>query len=355
MAEEQQQEKTEDPTEKRRREFREKGQVAQSREVNTAMLLTGLLVLWSFYAPVFWSDLQAFLAFFWRTCSELPVSVGSMRPMMVFIISGCAAIVWPLLLTGLVLGVLAGYLQVGVLFTAKPLQPDLSKLDPIKGLGRMISKRSAFEALKSFGKIILVGVLAYWTLMGRFDEFMGLAGVALPGVVSFMADVVFVILVKCCLLLAVIGLVDYIFSRWEMEKKMKMTKQEVKEENKETEGDPQLKQKVRAIQRDMARRRMMEDVPKADVIITNPTHYAVALSYKRREMDAPEVLAKGADHMARRIREVASEHNVPVVENPPVARSLYEVEIGARIPEHMFKAVAEILAYVYSLKNGEKK
>ena len=351
MADEQQEERTEEATEKRRREFREKGQVAQSREVNTAMLLTGLLLLWSFYAPVFWSDLKAFLAFFWRMSSEFTVTALSFQQMLLFIMQKSAGLLWPLLLSGVVLGLLSGYLQVGFLFTGKPMQPDLKKLDPIQGMGKLISKRSFFEALKSFGKIILVGVVAYWTLMARFEEFPGLAGLELSAAVAYMADFMFLILLKCCLLLIVIAVADYLFSRWEMEKKMKMTKQEIKEEHKETEGDPQVKQKVRAIQRDMARQRMMADVPDSDVIITNPTHYAVALRYRREEMDAPVVVAKGADHVARRIREIGQEHDVPAVENPMVARSLYQVDIGSPIPEEMFKAVAEILAYVFSLKN----
>lgn len=355
MADEQQQERTEAPTEKRRREFREKGQVAQSREVNTAMLLSGFLLVWSFYAPVFWSDLQAFLAFFWRMCSELTIDPVSLRPMLIFILRESAQLLWPLLLSGLVLGFAAGFLQVGWLFTVKPLQPDLNKLDPVRGMGRLFSGRSVFEAFKSFGKIFLVGAVAYWTLLGRREQLLGLSGMDLGAAVAFMGGMMFSILLKCCLLLMVIALADYLFSRWEMEKKMKMTKQEIKEEHKETEGDPLLKQKVRSIQRDMARRRMMAEVPRSDVIITNPTHYAVALRYRRHEMDAPMVVAKGADHLARRIREIGRENDVPVVENPAVARALYQVELGAVIPESMFRAVAEILAYVYSLKNGNNK
>ncbi|MFO7839146.1 MAG: flagellar biosynthesis protein FlhB [Desulfosalsimonadaceae bacterium] len=351
MADEQQEEKTEEPTEKRRREFREKGQVAQSREVNTAMLLTGVLILGSFYAPVFWRDLQELLAFFWRRCGQFAVDQESFVLMLVFILQKMAGLLWPLLLGCLVLGVLSGYIQIGWLFTLKPMQPDFNKLDPIKGMGKLISMRSFFEAGKSFGKIILVGVLAYWTLFARFDRFLGLAGVNLDAVTGFMADVMFVILLKCCLLLIVIAVADYVFSRWEMEKKMRMTKQEVKEEHKETEGDPQVKQRVRSIQQEMAKKRMMAEVPESDVVITNPTHYAVALRYRREAMDAPVVTAKGADHLARRIREVADEHGVPRVENPVVARSLYQVEPGEQIPEDMFKAVAEILAYVYSLKH----
>lgn len=355
MADEQQEERTEEPTEKRRREFREKGQVAQSREVNTALLLTGMLILWSFYAPFFWDDLKSFVAFFWRTCSEFTITSLSARQMLVFVLQKAAALLWPLMLSGLVIGFLSGYLQVGMLFTSKPLIPDLNKLDPVKGLGKLVSKRSAFEALKSFGKIILVGVVAYWTLWGRFDEFLGLSGAELGAVLAFMTSVMFEILLKCCVLLTIIAVADYVFSKWEMEQKMKMTKQEAKQEHKETEGDPLIKQKVRSIQRDMARKRMMADVPESDVIITNPTHYAVALKYRRDEMDAPMVTAKGTGHVAERIKEIGRENDVVLVENKIVARALYEVEIGAAIPEHMFKAVAEILAYVYSLKNGEKQ
>ena len=351
MAEEQNAERTEEPTEKRRREYREKGQVAQSKEVNTALLLTGVLILWTFYAPVFWENLCAFLGFFWRMCSELTISSLSVQKLFLFILVKTAALIWPLLLTGLVLGFASSFLQIGWLFTTKPLQPDLSKMDPIKGMGRFVSKRSFFEAGKSIGKVLLVGALAYWTLFSRFDEFLNLGGAEITALVVFLADFMFSILVKVCVLLAIIAVVDYLFSRREMEEKMKMTKQEVKEENKETEGDPQVKQKVRSIQRQMAKKRMMAEVPKSDVIITNPTHYAVAIRYERTAMEAPVVVAKGADHLARQIRKIGLEHAVPLVENPMVARSLYQVDLGESIPEEMFKAVAEILAYVYGLNN----
>lgn len=354
MAEEKNEERTEEPTEKRRREFREKGQVAQSREVNTALLLTGTLILWSFYAPFFWEDLRTFLAFFWRLCSEFSVTSLSVQEMLLFILQNMAGLIWPLLLTGLILGFISSYLQIGWLFTFKPLQPDLKKFDPIKGMGKFVSKRSFFEAGKSFGKVFLVAVVAYWTLFTRFDQFLGLAGARLPVLVGFLGHVMFLILLKCCALLVVIAVVDYLFSRWEMEEKMKMTKQEVKEENKETEGDPQVKQKVRSIQREMARKRMMAEVPKSDVIITNPTRYAVAVQYKRDKMEAPLVVAKGVDHLAARIRDLGKEHGVPLVENRMVARTLYQVELGEMIPEEMYKAVAEILAYVYGLNNGKQ-
>ena len=165
-----------------------------------------------------------------------------------------------------------------------------------------------------------------------------------------MARVMFIILLKCCILLIIIAVADYFFSRYEMEKKMKMTKQELKEEYKERDGDPQIKQRVRMIQREMSKKRMMNQVPQSDVIITNPTHYAVALQYRREIMDAPVVVAKGTDLVAKKIKEIGNLYNVPLLENPAVARALYQVELGHTIPEEMFKAVAEILAYVYKLK-----
>jgi flagellar biosynthesis protein FlhB len=352
MSEDKNEERTEEPTEKRRREFREKGQVAQSREVNTAMLLTGSLILWSFYAPVFWENLKSFLSIFWNISSEFAVTPMSVRLMMVFVVKNMATLLWPLLLSCLVLGFFSSYLQIGWLITVKPLQPDLKKLDPIKGMSKFVSKRSFFEAAKSFAKVFLVGVVAYWTLFSRFDELMGLTGAELGVFISLMSEVMFIILLNCCLLLIIIAVADYFYSRHEMEQKMKMTKQEVKQEHKESEGDPQVKQRVRAIQREMSRKRMMAEVPKADVIITNPTHYAIAIQYKREEMDAPVVVAKGADHVAMKIREIGKLHNVPLVENQMVARALYQIDLGKPIPEQMFKAVAEILAYVYKLKKG---
>ena len=354
MSEEKNEERTEEPTEKRRREFREKGQVAQSREVNTAMLLTGTLILWTYYAPVFWENLKSFLAVFWTLSSEYSLTVLSLKLMILFVMKNLAGLMWPMLLAGIVLGFFASYLQIGWLLTMKPLQPDLKKMDPIKGMSKFFSKRSFFEAAKSLGKVILIGVVAYWTLFARFDRFLGLSGVDLVDSVSFMAEVMFIILLKCSLLLMAISVADYFFSRHEMEKKMKMTKQELKQEYKETEGDPHIKQRVRTIQREMSRKRMMAEVPKSDVIITNPTHYAVALRYKREEMDAPIVVAKGADYLAMKIREIGKLHNIPLVENPIVAGSLYKVELGKMIPEQMFKAVAEILAYVYKLKKRKR-
>ena len=203
-------------------------------------------------------------------------------------------------------------------------------------------------------KVLLVGMVAYKTVAAEFSGALTLIDMELYETVRYTSMVAAKVMVKCCGILIVLGLFDYGFVRWEMEQKMKMTKQEQKEEFKESEGDPHVKSRIRSIQQQAARKRMMAEVPKADVVVTNPTHISVALAYRRGEMDAPRVVAKGADHLAMRIREIAQEHDVPLVENVPVARALLKLEIGATIPEELFKAVAEILAYVYNLK-GRKE
>jgi flagellar biosynthetic protein FlhB len=236
------------------------------------------------------------------------------------------------------------------LYTTKPLAPDLNKINPIQGMGRLFSKRSLVEMVKSLVKVLVVGWVAYHTLEGYFDEALHLNETDLSATVAFMGRVAAVILFKSSGILLLLGILDFLYVRWEMEEKMKMTKQEQKEEHKETEGDPQVKAKVRAIQQSMARKRMMAEVPEADVVVTNPTHLSVALAYRQGEMAAPKVVAKGADALALRIREIAREHGVPIVENQPVARALYKIELEHFVPEELYKAVAEILAYVYGLK-----
>lgn len=350
MAEESGQERTEQATAKRRNEFREKGQVAQSKEVGTAALLTGALLLWVFYARPFWNDLEQLYSGLLRslpTFAATPLEVTSLAWDMAIILG---KLLWPLFLLTLVVGFLASFLQVGPLFSTKVFQPDLNKFNPIKGMAKFVSKRSAVELVKSLSKVILVAFVAYKTVANEFDEALSLSLLGLDQMLIFLGQVAFLVLAKTCGIMVVLAAIDFAFSRYEMEEKMKMTKQEVKEEHKETEGDPQLKSRVRSLQQQMARKRMMAEVPKADVIVTNPTHLSIALTYERAEMEAPKIVAKGADHLAFRIREMARDNQVPIVENKPVARALYRQEVGEQVPEEMFTAVAEILAYVYSLK-----
>jgi flagellar biosynthetic protein FlhB len=254
----------------------------------------------------------------------------------------------------MVVGFFGTFLQIGWLFTTKSFEPDLSKFNPIKGMGQFVSARAMVELVKSLAKVVLVGWVAYKAVRAEFDKSLYLVDMDVVATLKYVGQVASEVLVKTCGVLAVLAGLDYLFVRWDMEKKMRMTKQEIKEEHKETEGDPQIKARIRSLQMQMARRRMMAEVPKADVVITNPTHLAIALSYRRGEMDAPQVVAKGADQVAAKIREIAREHRVPLVENVPLARALYPVELGSAIPEELFKAVAEILAYVYGLKGQQR-
>ncbi len=350
MAEDSDQERTEDPTSKRRQDFREKGQVAQSKEVTTAALMTLSLLLWVFYANRFWSELMDVLKAFLRkvgTFEATPLSVMNL----LFEISGVlGGLLWPIFVVTLIVGYFSSYLQVGPLFSTKVFKPELSKFNPIKGMKKFISKRSAVELLKSLAKVALIGFVAYKTVSDEFATALSLVGLDLGQTMLFLAQTAFLVLLKTCGIMIVLAIIDFAFTKYEMEQKMKMTKQEVKEENKQSEGDPKVKGRIRSLQFQMARKRMLAEVPQADVVITNPTHLSIAITYDRDRMDAPQIVAKGADHLAFRIREIARNHEVPIVENKPVARALYKQEVGEQIPEEMFKAVAEILAYVYGLK-----
>jgi len=352
MSEDSGSERTEAATEKRRKDFREKGQIAQSKEVATAALMTISLLFWVFYAGHFWHDLLTMFDGNLRHLDKMPVTVLGTLMLGEETIIILARLLWPVFILTMFIGFFVSFAQVGPLFTTKPFMPQLSKFNPIKGVGRMFSKRSAVELVKSLAKVGLVGAVAYNTLSNEFEGALGLLHVDLPQTVVYLGNTAYLVMAKTCGIMILLGFIDYIFTRYEMEQKMKMTKQEVKEEYKETEGDPQLKARVRSMQQQMARKRMMSEVPKADVIITNPTHLSIAISYVRDEMDAPKMVAKGADNLAFRIREIARENKIPVIENKPVARALYKLEVGESIPEEMFKAVAEILAYVYSIKKS---
>lgn len=344
-------ERTETPSAKRRADFRKKGQVAQSREVQTAAMFTLLLLFWMMFAPFFWGELQEMITAIWRACGEYAITPSSLMQLSYYLGATLALILAPLFLAALVVGFFSTFLQIGWLFTVEPLIPDLNKLDPIKGMARFFSKRSLVEVIKSLLKVGLIGWIAYKTVLAEFDQALLLTEMPVEGTILYLAKTTVLVMAKVAAIMIALAILDYGFVRWEMEEKMKMTKQEQKEEMKETEGDPHIKSKIRSIQQQMARRRMMAAVPTADVVITNPTHFAVALKYDASTMEAPMVLAKGQDLVAEKIREIAREHSIPLVENPPVARLLHsKVEIGQSIPEDLFKAVAEILAYVYSLK-----
>lgn len=343
-------EKTEAPSAKRREDFRKKGQVAQSKEVQTAALFTVLLLFWIFYLPTFWRGFTTLIFSIWQSSGQYQLTPSSVVNLAVFITRQIGLLFAPFLFVVLVIAVFSSVFQFGWLFTAKPLIPDFKKLSPIRGAARFFSRRSLIEVVKSLLKVSLIGWVGYSTVLNNFEEALILQDTSIGTTFGYLAKISTLILAKICAVLILIAFLDFLFVRWEFEEKMKMTKQEVKEEFKESEGDPHIKAQIRSIQQEMARRRMMAEVPKADVVVTNPTHLSVAILYNSKEMTAPKIIAKGADHVALRIRELAREAGVPVIENPPVARLLHKLDLGAHIPEDLFKVVAEILAHVYSLK-----
>jgi flagellar biosynthetic protein FlhB len=251
-----------------------------------------------------------------------------------------------------VLAALGGsLLQHGGVFTFETILPKFSKVNPIQGFSRLFSMRSLVELFKSIGKMVIIGFAVYLGLEKSIPEVVGLLDHDIPRIIAFLAETSLGVMWRVALAFTGIALLDFIYQQYEHLKGLRMTKQEIKDELKQMEGDPLLKGRIRQIQREMAQRRMMQEVPKADVVITNPTHVAVALKYTPGKMSAPAVVAKGAGLIAARIREVAREHTVPLVENPPLARTLYrEVDLNHTIPPALFKAVAEVLAYVFNLK-----
>ncbi|MFH2123560.1 MAG: flagellar biosynthesis protein FlhB [Pseudomonadota bacterium] len=343
-------ERTEDPSAKRREDFRQKGQVAQSKEVQTAALFSLALLFWLLYMPHFWDGLTTLVGSIWKSAEQFQGTPSATTGLSIHIVKEVSLLLAPFFLLVLIIGFFSSFFQFGWLLTAKPLMPDFTKLDPIAGMGRLFSKRSLIESVKSIAKITLIGWIAFSTVLAKFNEALILVDTSTTAIMIFLAKTAALILSKVCALLIFLAFIDFLYVRWEMEQKLKMTKQEQKEEYKESEGDPHIKAQIRALQQQMAKKRMMAEVPKADAVITNPTHLAVAIKYDQAVMAAPVVVAKGADFVAMRIREIARENNVPLIENPPVARLLHKIDLGAAIPEEMFKAVAEILAHIYSLK-----
>ncbi|MBD3345477.1 MAG: flagellar biosynthesis protein FlhB [Chitinivibrionales bacterium] len=352
MAEDGFQEKTEAPTEKRRAEAREKGNVPKSTELNSVIiLLTGLILLRMFGRRML-EDIGGIFNYYLGMLSDVGMSpaifVGIFRDAAFMV----AKVAMPLVLGILVAGLIANYLQIGVLFTLKPLQPKLEKINPLSGMKRLFSMKSIVETFKNLMKITIIAIIAYITIRGRFFHFMKLADTGPGAIWVFFMTTAFTIVWRIVLVLIILALLDLFYQRYEHEKNLKMTKEEIKEERKQMEGDPQIKSRIRSLQREMARRRMMQEVPKATVVVTNPTYIAIAIRYEPEENATPRVLAKGKRHVAEKIKDTAREHEIPIVEDKPLARAMYDkVEPGEDIPVEFFTAIAEILAYVYRLKN----
>ena len=351
MPEESFQERTEQATPKRREEARQKGHVAKSVEINSAfVLLAGVLSLYAFSGS--WL-LQ--MSYEWRhyftALSSVSITADSVGSVLFPALWSLGKFLAPVVGIVLITGVFANVAQVGFVLAGEPLVPKLERIDPIRGAKRLISARALVELLKGILKVLLVAWIAYGTLKGEKERMLLLADQSPLQILGYMGAVSFKVALRTALVLLALSLADYGYQRFEYERSLRMTKQEVKEELKQTEGYPLVKARIRSIQRALARRRMMKQVPESDVVITNPTELAVALKYDPEKMAAPTVVAKGARKLAQRIKEIAQAHGVPIVENKPLARLLYQsVEVGMEIPVEAYQAVAEILAYVYRLK-----
>jgi flagellar biosynthetic protein FlhB len=350
------QEKTEQPTGKRRQEARRKGQVAKSMEVNSALiLLTGVVSL-TIFGGFMLNRMMAADRFIFVNMCRIELTPGTIQT---YFFQGALLLVLilsPILIPIMLVGVISNILQSGWLMTTEPLKPKLENLSPLKGLKRLGSKRSLVELLKGILKILIVGWVGYSTLKGLSPQMLPLMDRSVQEIFAWVCAAVVKISYRTLFALFILAILDFFYQRYEFVSGMKMTKQEVKDEHRQADGDPHIKSKIRSIQLRTALGRMMKNVHKADVVITNPTEIAVALRYDPDEMVAPVVLAKGKRLVAARIRQIALENDIPLVENKPLAQALYKaVDVGAQIPGNFYQAVAEILAYVYRIKAATLK
>ncbi len=353
MAEEQDRsQQTEEPTPKRLEDARRKGQVPTSREPSTAVAFLVLAVAGASGVLAWVGErMLALMRHHLSGAAHIEATPDGMQSLLAHVGLETLAGLAPLALPMLILGVLAALLVSGPVFTTEPLKPKLSKISPRKGLERLFSTRGLAEFLKSVLKLVLISTVCAVVVTGMYPPILMSATKDMAGITELAAQGSVRIVLLAALTFAGIALADVLYQRWEHRKSLRMSKKELKDEYKESEGDPQLKAKIRQIQMQQAQSRMMADVPKADVVITNPTHLAVALAYEPERMGAPRVLAKGRGKVAERIREIAREHRIPIRENKPLARSLFrQVKIGDEIPEELYEAVAVILAEIYRLQ-----
>lgn len=350
-------EKTEEPTGKKLNDARNEGQVAKSREVVNAVMLLGLFLLLKFWVG---SLGGSFISFFQNIYSQIPEYVkmydGYMqeitwRAIFIRTLTRILAMIGPVFVIGFFLAFVTNLLQVKWRWTTKPMKIKFSKMNPINGIKRIFSPNSLVELLKAVAKIAIIVYAVYSYLIKNAPSIYLLYDISLNQAIAQIGDLVINLGFRICIFYGLIAAVDYIYQKFKFKKDMKMTKQEVKDEYKNQEGDPAVKSKQRQRMMEASRRRMMQALPQADVVITNPTHYAVAIKYDPELYDAPYVLAKGADYLAQKIKETAREHHIEIVENKPLARMLYaNVEVGGIVPPELYQAVAEVLAFVYHLQ-----
>ncbi len=349
-------EKTEAPTPRRRMEAKQRGQVAKSVDLTAAgALLISMLVL-SFFVPTIMNNLLELTKYALGYAGNDAVTQDSMLGLGSFAIKILAKSVIPVAVILMMIAIAITMAQVGFIFSAHPLKPDLDKINPISGFMKLFSIQSLVRLLISMFKVALIAAVAYITIKSRMPVIINLAAEDYWHITAIMGELMFTLGIRLALILLVLGIADYAYNYYKHEQGLRMSKQELKEELRRMEGDPLVKERRRRVAQQLAMQRIQSAVPNSDVVVTNPTHYAVAIKYDAETMAAPKVVAKGADLIAQRIRQIAIENGIPVVQRKPLARALYSsVEVGQEIPPAFYKAVAEVLAYVYEISGKADK
>lgn len=343
--------KTEEPTDRRKEEARKKGQTAKSIELSSALAVLAGLATLKFMGPQFTERLKDL---FITSLTQWPAKDFNSETASIIGLHAAKEgmmILLPILLFGMIAAALTTAAQVGLVFSAEPLQPQLNRLDPMKGMQRLCSKRGIFELVKTLFKVNIIGYVVWMTLKQESDTLLSLMNANWNTIAIGVGTITWKLVTRASLTILVIAAVDYAFQRKQNNQQLRMTKQELKEDMRRSEGDPTTKGRVRQIMREMARKRMMADVPKADVVVVNPIHFAIALKYDSTTMAAPKVIAKGQNLVAEKIKEIAVKNKVPIVTDIPLARSLHKsAEVGQEVPLELYQAVAEVLAAVYRMK-----
>lgn len=344
-------EKSEEPTGKRIQDARRKGNIAQSQEVKSWAALVGVAISIMTFFPWMMTNVTLINYQFLERPHSIAVDEISLRTLFMDTSAQLGLVTAPVFLFFSVLALTVSYLQVGRTFSFEKMKPEFSKMNPIKGVKRLFGSKALVEFAKGLVKLIMVAVIAYFVVQPRLTDAQLFPSFELITSLQRIDDIALILVFWIVALMTIVAVADYLYQRHSVKKSLMMTKQEVRDEHKQLEGDPKVKARLASIRQERARQRMIANVHKADVVITNPTHYAVALEYDMENMPAPRLIAKGVDEVAKRIREEADEHEVPIVENPPLARALYAaVELDQEVPPEHYNAVAEVIGYVFRLK-----
>jgi flagellar biosynthetic protein FlhB len=348
-------EKTEEPSQHRIEEFRKKGDVASSRELSSVLVLSACMLALSLSLVYIYEELTKYMEWLYtldiaQAYSQKSLNTITTRTFVVAL--KCAA---PVTMTALCVGILAQVAQIGILYSPEVLELNLDRINPLNGVKRLFSMNSLFESVKGVFKFAVILSVVYMYLKDDIASYNGFMHLEMFQSFIYAKTLLLKLSFAILMALGVVAILDFGYQKWSYQKKLRQTKQELKQESKEQDGNPEIKQRIRQIQREMSRKRMIKDVKTADVIITNPTHISIVLKYDQEKMVSPTIIGKGQDHMALKIREIAKEYDIPIVENVALARTLYKtVKVGAPVPRNLYKAVAEVLAFVYKLKRKKK-